>query len=176
MESRKSRTNNTVHKKNSGRREVLSVQHTKDIKEAFDLFDIAGTGTIEGKELRVALRALGFNPTREEIEKLVGSTSQSGKIDFHEFLDIIIGKVSEPDTHEDIARAFSMLDIESKGYITKESLQKVINSLGEGLSEEEVEKMITVAKKLSKDKGTKGERPGEITFNDFLNIMNKTEK
>lgn len=185
MDSRKSRSTNQQHKKNFGRREVLNTQHTKDIKEAFDLFDIAGTGTIEGKELRVALRALGFNPSREEIERLVGSTSQSGKIDFHEFLDIIISKVSEPDTSEDIARAFSMLDIEGKGYITKESLQKVINSLGEGLSEEEVEKMITVAKKLSKDKknkdekadkGDKVERSVEITFNDFWNIMSKTEK
>jgi centrin-2/centrin-1 len=165
--------------KNAGRREVLNAQHTKDIKEAFDLFDIAGTGTIEGKELRVALRALGFNPSRDEIERFVGSTSQSGKIDFHEFLSIIIDKVSEPDTHEDIVRAFSMLDIEGKGYITKESLQKVINSLGEGLSEEEVEKMITVAKKISKgkkNKDDKGERSVEITFNEFLKIMNMTEK
>lgn len=162
-------------KKNYGRREVLSVQHTKDIKEAFDLFDIAGTGTIEGKELRVALRALGFNPTREEIENLVGSTSQSGRIDFHEFLDIIISKVSEPDTPDDIERAFSMLDLEGKGYITKESLQKVIALLGEDLSEEEIEKMITVAKKLSKDKESKDKRKNEITFNDFVNIMNKTD-
>ena len=97
-------------KKNHGRREELSQQHTKDIKEAFDLFDIAGTGTIEGKELRVALRALGFNPSREEIEILVGTASNSGRIDFHEFLDIIVNKVSEPDTPEDIERAFSMLE------------------------------------------------------------------
>ncbi|OMJ68129.1 hypothetical protein SteCoe_34515 [Stentor coeruleus] len=162
-------------KKHFGRREVLSTQHTKDIKEAFDLFDIAGTGTIEGKELRVALRALGFNPTREEIETLVGSASQSGRIDFHEFLDIIISKVSEPDTHDDIARAFSMLDVEGKGYITKESLQKVIALLGEDMSEEEIEKMITVAKKLSKDKEGKDKRKNEINFNDFVNIMNKTD-
>lgn len=162
-------------KKHYGRREVLSAQHTKDIKEAFDLFDIAGTGTIEGKELRVALRALGFNPTRDEIEKLVGSASQSGRIDFHEFLDIIISKVSEPDTTEDIARAFSMLDVEGKGYITKESLQKVIALLGEDMSEEEIEKMITVAKKISKDKEGKDKRKNEITFNEFVNIMNKID-
>ena len=152
-----------------GRREELSTQHTKDIKEAFDLFDIAGTGTIEGKELRVALRALGFNPTREEIEELIGSTSHSGRIDFHEFLDIIIGKVSEPDTPEDIERAFSMLDIEGKGVITKESLQKVISQLGEDLSEEEIEKMISVAKKECK---TKDKKKMEVNFNEFVSIMN----
>jgi centrin-1 len=160
-------------KKTHGRREELSLQHTKDIKEAFDLFDVAGTGTIEGKELRVALRALGFNPTREEIEVLVGSTSQSGRIDFHEFLDIIVGKVSEPDTPEDIERAFAMLDLEGKGTITKENLQKVISQLGEDLSEEEIEKMISVAKKGSKEKDSKERKKLEVSFNEFLAIMNK---
>ena len=162
-------------KKNHGRREELSQQHTKDIKEAFDLFDIAGTGTIEGKELRVALRALGFNPSREEIEILVGTASNSGRIDFHEFLDIIVNKVSEPDTPEDIERAFSMLEIEGKGVITKESLQKVIAQLGEDLSEEEIEKMISVAKKVSKDKDSKDKKKVEVNFNEFVSIMNKAD-
>ena len=161
-------------KKKGARREELNAQHTKDIKEAFDLFDIAGTGTIEGKELRVALRALGFNPPREEIESLVGSTSQSGRIDFHEFLDIIVSKVSEPDTPEDIQRAFAMLDIDNKGVITKENLQKVIAQLGEDLSEEEIEKMILVAKKDTKSKHSKDKGKLEVTYEQFLNIMNKT--
>lgn len=163
-------------KKSYGRREELSLQHTKDIKEAFDLFDIAGTGTIEGKELRVALRALGFNPSREEIDLLIGGTSQSGRIDFHEFLDIIVSKVSEPDTPEDIARAFAMLDVEGKGVITKESLQKVIAQLGEDLSEEEIEKMISVAKKETKSKDSKEKKVLEVNFVEFERIMNKTEK
>lgn len=161
-----------AEKKNLGRREELSQQHTKDIKEAFDLFDIAGTGTIEGKELRVALRALGFNPTREEIDVIIGGTSNQGRIDFHEFLDIIVDKVSEPDTPEDIERAFAMIDIEGKGVITKESLQKVIAQIGEDLSEEEIEKMISVAKK-GKEKEKKDKKNLEVNFTEFVNIMNK---
>ncbi|CAG9333688.1 unnamed protein product [Blepharisma stoltei] len=160
-------------KKKASRREELSHEHTKDIKEAFDLFDISGAGTIEGKELRVALRALGFDPSKEEIEQLVGTATQTGRIDFHEFLDIIINKVSEPDTPEDIERAFAMLDLDSNGVITKESLQKVISELGEDMSEEEIEKMIRVAQKGSK--GSKEKRKLEVTFNEFLGIMNKAD-
>jgi Ca2+-binding EF-hand superfamily protein len=41
------------------------------------------------------LRALGFEPTKEEIKNLIGNfdKDQTGKIDFHEFLDIMITKM-----------------------------------------------------------------------------------
>ena len=38
-----------------------------EIKKAFDCFDTTGSGTIEVKNLKVVLRALGFEPTTEEI-------------------------------------------------------------------------------------------------------------
>ena len=41
-------------------RQQLSEKQKKDIKEAFDLFDADGSGVIDIKELKVALRALGF--------------------------------------------------------------------------------------------------------------------
>ena len=36
-------------------RQELSEEQKKEIKEAFDLFDTSGSGTIESKELKVAL-------------------------------------------------------------------------------------------------------------------------
>ena len=34
------------------------------------LFDTDGSGTIDAKELKVAMRALGFEPKKEEIKKM----------------------------------------------------------------------------------------------------------
>ena len=36
--------------------------------QAFDLFDTDGSGEIDAKELKVAMRALGFEPKKEEIQ------------------------------------------------------------------------------------------------------------
>merc|ERR1712032_1152998 len=72
----------------------------------FDPFDTDGTGTIDAKELKVALRALGFEPKKEELKKLVSdldkSTSASGQgmLDFNEFLEIMTAKMSEKDSKE----------------------------------------------------------------------------
>ncbi len=41
-------------------RQELTEKQKKDIKQAFDLFDADGSGVIDIKELKVALRALGF--------------------------------------------------------------------------------------------------------------------
>ena len=42
-------------------RQELSEEQRQEIKEAFDLFDTDKTGTIDYHELKVAMRALGFD-------------------------------------------------------------------------------------------------------------------
>ena len=44
-----------------GRRPELTEEQRQEIKEAFDLFDTDKTGTIDYHELKVAMRALGFD-------------------------------------------------------------------------------------------------------------------
>ena len=48
----------------------LTEEQKQEIREAFDLFDTDGSGTIDAKELKVAMRALGFEPKKEEIKKV----------------------------------------------------------------------------------------------------------
>ena len=45
------------------------------------------------------MRALGFEPPKEEVQKLVETFDKdgSGTIDFHEFLAIMMKKMSETD-------------------------------------------------------------------------------
>ena len=93
-------------------RQELSEAQKAEIKEAFDLFDTNGSGIIDMKDLKVALRALGFEPAKEEIKRLIsdlnnGSTAagrdrekdKEGQvsIDFNDFLEIMTTKMSERD-------------------------------------------------------------------------------
>lgn len=57
-------------------------------------------GTIEIKELKVALRALGFEPKKDEIKKLISDLNTESKdkentntIDYNEFLQIMTAKM-----------------------------------------------------------------------------------
>merc|ERR1711936_1191890 len=56
----------------------LTEEQKQEIKEAFDLFDTDGSGEIDSKELKVAMRALGFEPKKEEIQKMISDVDDDG--------------------------------------------------------------------------------------------------
>ena len=56
----------------------MNDEQKQEIREAFDLFDADGSGTIDVKELKVAMRALGFEPKKEEIKKMISDIDKEG--------------------------------------------------------------------------------------------------
>jgi centrin-1 len=86
--------------------------------------------------LKVVLRALGFDPSNEEINNLIrdlGNGKEDAKfddtkIDFQEFLEIMIVKMSQKDSRDDIKKAFKLFYDETTEpkVITMSSLTKVV--------------------------------------------------
>ncbi len=62
----------------------LTEDEIEEIKEAFDLFDIDGSGTIDPKELRAAMQSLGFEAKNQVIFQMVSELEKrsAGAIDF----------------------------------------------------------------------------------------------
>jgi len=60
----------------------LSEDQKSDIREAFNLFDTEGNGSIDTKDLKVAMRALGFEPRKEDIKKMVQEVDKVKKSPF----------------------------------------------------------------------------------------------
>ena len=154
-------------KKKGGPKFELSDEQKQEIREAFDLFDADGTGRIDAKELKVAMRALGFEPKKEEIKKLISDIDKdgSGNIDFNEFLQIMTVKMSERDSKEEILKAFKLFDDDDTGKISFHNLKRVAKELGENLTDEELQEMIDEADK---------DGDGEVNEAEFLRIMKKT--
>ena len=50
----------------------------QELREAFDLFDTDGSGSIDTKELQVALRALGFDSKKEKVRKMIADIDLDG--------------------------------------------------------------------------------------------------
>jgi Ca2+-binding EF-hand superfamily protein len=53
------------------------------------------SGTIDLKELKAAMKALGFDLSKEEIKKMLSTVDadSSGEIDFDEFVQLMTGRM-----------------------------------------------------------------------------------
>ncbi|KAB1214717.1 Caltractin [Morella rubra] len=153
--------------KNRGRHHGLTQQKKQEIKEAFELFDIDGSGTIDAKELNVAMRALGFEMTEEQINQMIADVDKdgSGAIDFDEFVYMMTDKIGERDTKEELMKAFHIIDQDKNGKISVSDIKRIAKELGENFSDAEIQEMV---------KEADSDRDGEVNADEFVRMMKKT--
>ncbi|XP_072857779.1 centrin-2 isoform X2 [Pogona vitticeps] len=113
------------------------------------------------------MRALGFEPKKEEIRKMIAEIGKEGSsvIEFEDFLTMMTQKMSEKDGKEEILKAFRLFDDDGTGKISFKNLKRVSKELGENLTDEELQEMIDEADR---------DGDGEINEQEFLRIMKKT--
>lgn len=90
--------------------------------------------------MQIALRALGFEPRKNEIKKIVEKVDKNntGKLCFTDFMEVINLKLAEKDSRDEILKAFKLFDKDHTGFITFENLRQIAVELGEGLNDEEI--------------------------------------
>merc|ERR1712134_187449 len=115
----------------------LSEEQIEEIREAFNLFDADNSGAIDVRELKAAMRALGFEVKKEELKKMISDIDNdgNGSIEFQEFLEMMTGKMGEKDTREDIEKVFKLFDDDNTGKISLRNLRRVAQELGENIDE-----------------------------------------
>ncbi|GAB2287215.1 Probable calcium-binding protein cml13 [Dionaea muscipula] len=125
----------------------LNQQKRQEIKEAFEMFDTDGSGTIDAKELNIAMRALGFEMNEEQINKMIADVDKdgSGAIDFDEFCHMMTAKIGERDTKEELMKAFHIIDQDKNGKISASDIQLIAKELGENFTDAEINEMIEEA-------------------------------
>ena len=100
-------------------RTEITEEQRQEIKEAFDLFDSESNGVIDSKELKVAMRALGFEPKKEEIRRVLNEVDKAGEgvIKFDDFVDIMTQKMLERDPVEEMKKAVEE-GVDCRGYLS----------------------------------------------------------
>lgn len=149
--------------------EILAQFTEKQIKlykDVFDSFDADGSQSIDLDELGNVFRALGQNPTPEEIQDIIKEVDAdgSGEIDFDEFLQVLARQEAGADNDEEMLEAFKVFDKDNDGFISAKELHKAMKALGQNLSEYDCEDIITAC-------STPGE--GRISMKDFVTMMNE---
>ena len=146
----------------------LTEEQKKDLEEAFQLLDVEGVKSITAKDLKVALRALGYEPQKDKVKKIISEIdkdSMSNTLDLKDFEGIMKAKLFEYENEEEIAIAFPLFTEGKKDHITIDDLRRVAAELGESLPDEVFEEMIREADVLDHD--------GQISQEEFFRVMKR---
>ena len=149
----------------------MSSEQLREFREAFAFFDKDGDGCITVEELSTVVRSLGQSPTPEELRDMVRDVDADGNgtIEFAEFLALMSRQreAANADDNEELREAFGVFDRDHDGHISKAELRHVMISLGEKLTDEEVEEMIAEAD-LDGD--------GQVNFDEFVRMMRLSDQ
>ncbi|VDP88443.1 unnamed protein product [Echinostoma caproni] len=125
----------------------LTEETTVEFKAMFDTYDFGGTGKISVLDVAPLMRKLGLMPSNIEIEEMVievdkEKNSTTEGISFEQFCTMAAMKINEIYTEEDIIESFRTFDLENNGFVSTTELRRALCTMGEKLTEEEMEAML----------------------------------
>ncbi|VVC30353.1 Hypothetical protein CINCED_3A017633 [Cinara cedri] len=134
-----------------------------EMQEAFQLFDIRGDNKIHISQIGNALRALGQNPTESDVIKFTQQHKADERITFEVFLPIYqaISKNRSSNTAEDFNEGLRHFDKDGNGYISSAELRHLLTSLGEKLTDDEVEQLLAGQE----------DSQGNVLYEEFINMV-----
>ncbi|XP_060072888.1 calcium-binding protein LPS1-alpha-like [Ylistrum balloti] len=128
--------------------ENLTEEQVNEFKDAFSAFD-AGEGSIPSKDCGTVMRSLGMNPTLTQLTVWLGEADRdnTGMVDFASFLVMMSKKLEEQDDEDEegMKENFRIFDKEGTGFINAVEFRHVMTSIGDKLTDEEVDEMIREA-------------------------------
>ena len=143
----------------------LTEEQIAEFKEAFALFDKDHSGSISSSELATVMRSLGLSPSEAEVADLMNEIDVDGnhKVEFSEFLALMSRQLKSNDSEQELLEAFKVFDKNGDGLISAAELKHVLTSIGEKLTDTEVDEMLREVSDGS----------GEINIQQFAALLSK---
>ena len=155
------------------RKEVVSFVRKLDIpedkiaeyKEAFDMFDKEGKGTISATDITKIMKNFGNPVSKKEVENMIAEidTSGDGELDFEEFVTLMQKQIQylEESDEDLVLRAFKSFDKDHDGKITNYEFRYILTQLADKFTEEECDLLF---KECDLD------NDGYLVYQDFINF------
>ena len=123
--------------------EMLTDDHLWELRATFRVFDRDQSGVLDARELKQALRALGYDPSREEVTQFIADLDKdgSGDVSLDEFVALMCQKVSARSAEKEMRAAFQLLQgSEGNAVLTTQQLRRAAREAGiDDVTDEELD-------------------------------------
>ncbi|KAL8610994.1 hypothetical protein ACOMHN_042610 [Nucella lapillus] len=135
----------------------------EELEEAF-IMNCSPDNTISMNKLGVVIRSIGRAPTESQLKTLVNEFESRGKrtLTLQEVSAILTKYEFAPETSDNLREAFRIFDKDGNGMVSALELRHVLTSLGEKLTDEEVDEMMREADMTG---------DGQVNYQDFVRVM-----
>lgn len=138
-----------------------------EYRDAFSLFDKKGDDKIDSNQIGDLLRALGSNPTEADAKKIAKELDPNGnkRISFEEFLPVLLSCKQTKDhdlTEADFVEGLRTFDRDGTGMISVAELRHVLTSLGEKLTEQQVDSILQNISEAER---------GQLNYEEFVKAV-----
>ncbi|WP_018353321.1 EF-hand domain-containing protein [Longispora albida] len=123
----------------------LTQRQTEDYTELFRQHDRNNSGYITSDELGAVLRSLGEKPSAFQVGGLISDSDLDGdgRMGLKEFLSLLGRKVvpqpGATSPEEELAEAFRVHDADGDGFVTKDEMTTLMQTLGDAPTAEEID-------------------------------------
>ncbi|MCG8418422.1 MAG: EF-hand domain-containing protein [Proteobacteria bacterium] len=151
----------------------ITEQQMAEFKDTFATIDKDGDGLVTVGDLTVFLRSFGEAPSEDDVRDMIGvaDTEGRGMIDLSAFITLMTQQVGhleqqggQIDLLSEVKNSFAMLDKDGDGYVTAVELRRMMDIMGEKISDDEIDEMIRAA-------DTSGD--GRVSYDEFVAMLLK---
>lgn len=142
----------------------VSEKQFNDAHNTYNLFDKKGNGQVSTKELGNIFKSLALQVHADRLKEWADEVDEEalGYMEWENFKELFERKLKEDEDERELREAFRVLDKQNKGTIPVDDLRWILKSLGDDLTEEELDDMINE---------TDTDGSGTVDYEEFKSLM-----